>query len=271
MIQEMESNVIQLNEIIWNRDHKNILNCISWKVKKGEHWAILGLNGSGKTSLLKIITGYQWPNKGEVSILGNIFGKTNIPELRKKIGWVSTSLDEKFHSRPSDTAIEVILSGKDASVGLYEEMTVNDIDKARELLQQFRISDLTDQAFSSLSQGEKRKVMIARALMSSPSLLILDEPCNGLDLYSKEELLSTIERLTQSTEGPTLLYVTHHIEELIPSITHALLLNKGNVIADGQKKAVLTEELLEKTFRLPISLKWEDERPWIRIKSMNRI
>ncbi len=270
MIQEIDSLVIQLNEIIWNRDNKKILNGVSWKVNKGEHWAILGLNGSGKTSLLKIITGYQWPTKGNVSVLGNIFGKTNIPELRKKIGWVSTSLDEKFHSRPSDTAIEVVLSGKNASVGLYEEITEIDVEKASELLQQFRISDLTDQAFSSLSQGEKRKVMIARALMSSPSLLILDEPCNGLDLYSKEELLSTIEKLTQSAEGPTLLYVTHHIEELVPSISHALLLNKGNVIANGQKKSVLTEKLLEKTFDLPISLGWEDERPWIRIKSMNK-
>lgn len=113
--------------------------------------------------------------------------------------------------------------------------------------------------------------MIARALMPSPKLLILDEPCNGLDLYSKEELLSAIEHMSQSSEGPTLLYVTHHIEELMPSFTHALLINQGNIVAAGPKRTVLTEELLSKTFRLPISLDWEDERPWIHIKSTNKI
>ncbi|MCO0600935.1 ABC transporter ATP-binding protein [Peribacillus butanolivorans] len=263
------NNVISLKNINWKRNGNQILNGVSWEVQTGEHWALLGLNGSGKTSLLKMITGYQWPNSGgEVSVLGNIFGKTNIPELRKSIGWVSSSLDQEYQSRPNDTALEVVLSGKFASIGLYEEITENDIKKANKLLDQFRIKHLSNQFIQSLSQGEKRKAMIARALMSSPRLLILDEPCNGLDIYSKEELLTTIEDLTAAPNGPTILYVTHHIEEIVPSITHALLINSGNVIAKGDKKNTLTESLLEKTFRVPITLEWDNDRPWIRIKSM---
>ncbi|AXN40920.1 ABC transporter ATP-binding protein [Peribacillus sp. FSL K6-1552] len=263
------NNVISLKNINWKRNGNQILNGVSWEVQTGEHWALLGLNGSGKTSLLKMITGYQWPNSGgEVSVLGNIFGKTNIPELRKSIGWVSSSLDQEYQSRPNDTALEVVLSGKFASIGLYEEITENDIKKANKLLEQFRIKHLSNQFIQSLSQGEKRKAMIARALMSSPRLLILDEPCNGLDIYSKEELLTTIEDLTAAPNGPTILYVTHHIEEIVPSITHALLINSGNVIAKGDKKNTLTESLLEKTFRVPITLEWDNDRPWIRIKSM---
>ncbi|MFE4897491.1 ABC transporter ATP-binding protein [Peribacillus butanolivorans] len=262
-------NVISLKNINWKRNGNQILNGVSWEVQTGEHWALLGLNGSGKTSLLKMITGYQWPNSGgEVSVLGNIFGKTNIPELRKSIGWVSSSLDQEYQSRPNDTALEVVLSGKFASIGLYEEIKENDVKKANKLLDQFRIKHLSNQFIQSLSQGEKRKAMIARALMSSPRLLILDEPCNGLDIYSKEELLTTIEDMTAAPNGPTILYVTHHIEEIVPSITHALLINSGNVIAKGDKKNTLTESLLEKTFRVPITLEWENDRPWIRIKSM---
>ncbi|MCM3670373.1 ABC transporter ATP-binding protein [Mesobacillus maritimus] len=259
--------VISLEGIVWQRNGKHILKNVSWDVNKGEHWALLGLNGSGKTSILKMITGYQWPNNGQVSVLGNLFGKTNIPELRKSIGWVSSSLDDQYQTRPSDTALEVVLSGKFASIGLYEDITEEDVKKASELLERFRIHHLADQLISSLSQGERRRAMIARALMSSPKLLILDEPCNGLDIYSKEELLSTIEEMVSLPGGPTLLYVTHHIEEIVPSISHALLIKEGEVVASGHKSSTLTETQLEQTFRVPVSLTWDNERPWIRIKS----
>ncbi|MDQ0216941.1 ABC transporter ATP-binding protein [Peribacillus cavernae] len=266
MSQTNSSSVISVKNIDWKRNGKQILNEVSWDVQMGEHWALLGLNGSGKTSLLKVITGYQWPNSGEVSVLEKRFGKTNIPELRKSIGWVSASLDDQFQTRLSDTTLEIVLSGKFASIGLYEEITEGDVERGKQLLEQFKIRHLADQSITSLSQGEKRKAMIARALMASPRLLILDEPCNGLDIYSKEELLSTIEEMIAAPDGPTLLYVTHHIEEIVPSISHALLINSGNVIAKGDKKTTLTESLLEKTFNVPMSLEWENERPWIRIK-----
>lgn len=260
--------VLSIQNIIWRRGGKEILKNISWDVHAGEHWALLGLNGSGKTSILKMITGYQWPNNGRVTVFGNIFGQTNIPELRKSIGWVSSSLDEQFHTHPNDTALEVVLSGKFASIGLYEEIIAEDVFRARKLLDQFRIPHLEDQLFTFLSQGEKRKVMIARALMASPRLLILDEPCSGLDIYSKEELLSTIDEMIRVPGGPTLLYVTHHIDEIVPSISHALLLKSGEVIAKGCKSSTLTESLLESTFKVPILLDWENGRPWIKIKAL---
>lgn len=261
----MSQEVISVKDIVWIRDGKHILNNVSWDVKKGEHWALLGLNGSGKTSLLKMITGYQWPNGGSVSVLGHRFGQVNIQELRKSIGWVSMSLDDRFQIRTRDTALEVIISGKTATVGLYEDVTEEDIRRAEELAEQFNISHVQNQFFPSLSQGERRKTMIARALMANPKLLILDEPCNGLDIYSKEELLETIEAMCQKPDGPTVIYVTHHVEEIVPSISHAILLKKGDVVGIGKKEEILQEEILEETFGVPLALQWEEGRPWIRI------
>lgn len=266
MSQQKTNQVIELKDIVWKQGGKQILSNVSWQVEQNQHWALLGLNGSGKTSLLKMITGYAWPSAGEVSVFGKRFGQVNIPELRKSIGWVSTALDERFQTRLGDTALEIVLSGKYASVGIYEDMTDADIERGEQLLEQFKITHVANQFFPSLSQGEKRKAMIARALMAHPKLLILDEPCNGLDIYSKEELLATIEQMNQSTEGPTLIYVTHHIEEIVPSISHTLLLHSGHIVGSGEKKATLTEPLLAETFCVPIALQWEDDRPWIRIK-----
>ncbi|MFJ7755335.1 ABC transporter ATP-binding protein [Peribacillus muralis] len=263
-----DTGIITLNHINWKRQGKTILTEVSWEVGAGEHWALLGLNGSGKTSLLKMITGYQWPSSGEVSVLGNVYGKTNIPELRKSIGWVSSSLDQEYQARASDSALETVISGKFASIGIYDSITDDDRNKAMELLDQFKIKSMADQLLHTLSQGEKRKVMLARALMSSPKLLVLDEPCNGLDIHAKEELLTAVEKMAQSPVAPTIIYVTHHIEEIVPSLTHALLINSGTVVAKGEKREVLTEDILEKTFQVPVTVKWENERPWIRIKSL---
>ncbi|WP_227939505.1 ABC transporter ATP-binding protein [Alkalihalobacillus deserti] len=258
--------IVSLKNVMWSREGRTILDQISWDVSPGEHWVILGLNGSGKTSILNLLTGYQWASKGEVHVLGEKFGQTNIPELRKSIGWVSVSVDERYAGRGSDIALEVVISGKHASIGLYEEVTKEDIVRANALLTELRIEHLARQPFMKLSQGEKRRVIIARALMGQPKILILDEPCNGLDLYSREQLLETIERLASIEGGPTLLYVTHHLEEVVPTISHALLINHGKIVAQGEKQSVLTEFNLEKTFQLPVVVKWEDERPWVSIK-----
>ncbi|MFG6115452.1 ABC transporter ATP-binding protein [Halobacillus sp. MO56] len=261
--------IISLKGIEWKQKDKTILKDVTWNVAKGEHWALLGLNGSGKTSLLNMITGYQWPTNGEVNVLGHRFGETNILELRKSIGWVSTSLDERFKHHGGETAREVVLSGKHATIGIYDEITAEDINRANHLLDQFRIMTLAEQKFSSLSQGEKRKTMIARALMASPELLILDEPCSGLDILSREELLQTIDQMNRSSDGPTLIYVTHHIDEVIPSISHTLLLHHGSIAASGEKYKTLTEENLQATFELPLALEWDNGRPWIRVQSHN--
>ena len=258
--------VVSLQNVMWKREGKTILDHITWNVSQGEHWVILGLNGSGKTSILNLLTGYQWASNGEVHVLGEKFGQTNIPELRKSIGWVSVAVDERYAGRGTDDALEVVISGKHASIGLYEEVKQEDIVRANALLVELRIEHLAKHPFMKLSQGEKRKVIIARALMGQPKILILDEPCNGLDLFSREQLLETIDRLARVEGGPTLLYVTHHLEEVVPTISHALLINQGKVVAQGEKHSVLTEAYLEKTFQLPVSVNWKEERPWVSIK-----
>lgn len=263
---EKES-VVHIKDVHWIRDGRTILDHVSWEVNKGEHWAIAGLNGSGKTSLLNMITGYQWPTSGEVHVLGQQLGRVDLRELRKSIGWVSTSLGERYQGRPSDTALEIVISGKFASIGLYEEPSADDWDKARNLLQSFHVEHLAEKAYYNLSQGEKQKVILARAWMANPKLIILDEPCSGLDIAAREDLLSTIHDLSAVPEGPTLLYVTHHIEEIVPTFTHSLLFRDGQVVAAGEKEAVFTAPLLEKTFKLPVNVRWENNRAWVSIKA----
>lgn len=259
-----QTKVISVQDIVWRREGKHILDHVSWDVFAGEHWAILGLNGSGKTSLLKIITGYEWPTSGQVNVLGERYGATNIQELRKSIGWVSSALDQRYQYM-TDAVEKVVLSGKFASVRLYDEVTAEDKEKAFELMEHFHIRYLEGRPFHQLSQGEKKKTMLARAWMADPKLLILDEPCSGLDIYSREELLTSIQKLCARADGPTLIYVTHHVEEVIPAFTHALMIKNGQVVAAGAKQEMLTESFLQQTFRVPINVRWESNRPWISV------
>lgn len=159
------------------------------------------------------------------------------------------------------------MSGKFASIGLYEAPSTDDKDKALQLLQSFHVEHLAEKPYYNLSHGEKQRVILARAWMANPKLIILDEPCTGLDIAAREELLSTIQHLSAVPEGPTLLYVTHHIEEIVPTFTHALLLSKGQVVATGEKDAVFSASLLEKTFNLPVSVRWESNRAWVSVQA----
>lgn len=259
--------VITFKDVSWRRKKQEILSEINWEVKKNEHWCILGLNGSGKTSLLNIITGYNFPTTGDVSVLGNQFGKTNLPELRKKIGYVSSSLEKFSHILERETVEEVVISGKFASFGLYEEVSDEDWEKADFLLSTLRLGYLSGKSFNTLSQGERRRVLIARALMSEPQILILDEPCTGLDVFSREEVLNLMNDINQ--KNCHLLYVTHHIEEIAEVISHVLLIRDGKIVAMGPKKEVLTEELLSETYKMPVKINWEEDRPWLTIQKFS--
>ncbi|WP_035427271.1 MULTISPECIES: ABC transporter ATP-binding protein [Sediminibacillus] len=263
----MQKEIIKTRKITFQRDGRKILQEVDWQVSSGEHWVILGLNGSGKTSLLKIVTGYEWPAQGTVDVLGNRFGRTNLPELRKSIGWVSSAVDEQFLNRADDTALEVVLSGKHASIGIYEKVDNQDVLRAEQLLDEMQMADFAGHPFVKLSQGEKRRVIIARALMPEPKILILDEPCNGLDIYAKEQLLTTVQKMAVQKGGPTLLYVTHQLEEVIPAVTHGLLINQGRVVAAGEKAKTLTDSRLMETFQVPLEVEWRESRPWLKIKS----
>ncbi|WP_416148722.1 ABC transporter ATP-binding protein [Salipaludibacillus sp. HK11] len=258
--------VISLNEVSVRRGGKHLLKNITWDVHKGQNWAILGLNGAGKTTLLKIITCYIWPTVGTADVLGNRYGEVNIHEVRKSIGWVSNSLDQQLQSYSNITALEIVLSGKYASIGLYDSVSEADKNRAIELLEKFNIQHLIDEPLQIFSQGERKKVLLARAWMSELKLLILDEPCAGLDIYSREEFLETLEIMNRDEGAPSIIFVTHHIEEIIPSITDLLFIRAGAIIDSGSKQHVLTEENLERTFEVPLSLHWENGRPWIHVK-----
>ncbi|MEK3889977.1 ABC transporter ATP-binding protein [Bacillus sp. FSL K6-3431] len=257
-------NVLSFKDVTWRREGQVILSEINWNIQHDEHWAILGLNGSGKTSLLNIMTGYHFPTKGDVTVLGNEFGKTNLPELRKEIGYVSSSLDRFSHIMQYETVEELVVSGKFASFGLYEEVSDTDWQKANFLLSSLRLDYLKGKSFQVLSQGEKRRVLIARALMSGPKMLILDEPCSGLDILSREEVLALTKEIVKSKCH--LIYVTHHIEELVNEITHVLLLHNGKIVAAGPKKEVVRDDLLSETFQIGVQVRWEENRPWLSVR-----
>ena len=265
---ELELLIIDVNGVSITRDKKHLLRDVNWSVSSGEHWAILGLNGSGKTTLLHMLNGYIYPSTGNVSVLGKTFGKTDLRELRKSIGWVSTAIQEKLYM--SESAEEIVLSGRFASIGLYDEPKMEDLERATYLLEQFDCVHLAKRPYSSLSQGEKQRILIARGLMPSPSILILDEPCTGLDILAKEQLLSIVEKLSGEKNGPTLIYVTHHTEEILDVFSHTLLLKSGQVHSSGKTEAILTEEVLSEFLEIPIHLEWQQNRAWIRLKNGSR-
>jgi iron complex transport system ATP-binding protein len=252
-----------MNRVSCYQDDKYLLRDINWTVKSGEHWAIIGLNGSGKTTLLRLIAGYVFPSSGKVRVLGRSFGEYDWRELRKSIGFISSFLQDKLY--PGESALEIVLSGVSASIGLYERPQKKYIDKAKMLLRDLECEKIANQSYISLSQGEKQKVLIARALIHSPQLLIMDEPCAGLDIFSREKLLSSIEKISRKKKAPAILYVSHHIEEILPVFTHSLLLRRGAVHSAGETKQVITKSNLISFFETDLEVSWRKNRPFIKL------
>jgi len=258
--------MIDIKNVSWRRQGKEILRDVSWEVKKGEHWAVLGLNGAGKTTLLNMVNGYIWPTTGEVSVLGNQFGKVDIHQLRRSIGWVSSSLGERINGR--HTVEDIVVSGKFASVGLvFAEPKAGDFDKASELMTMLGIDYAYGRPYEKCSQGEKQKILIARGLMAEPKLLILDEPTTGLDFIAKEDLLQTIEQIAKAEDAPTIIFVTHHIEEVLPTFSHMLLLENGTVFAEGLREDVLTSADMSRLYDREIQVDWHNNRAWMTLKN----
>jgi iron complex transport system ATP-binding protein len=261
--EESEAAVIRLKGVSWIVDGTAILRDMNWTVDKREHWAVIGLNGSGKTSLLNMVNGYIWPSEGEISVLGKRFGRFDVRELRKKIGWASSSLQEKFYA--GETAEEIVMSGRFATIGLYDEPRKNDKERAGALLELFQCGYTAKQQYWSLSQGEKQKVLIARALIHNPRLLILDEPCAGLDIISREKILSLIQTIGSQKSGPSILFVSHHIEEILPVFSHVLLLRRGQVHSQGKTREVLTKKNLRGFFERNVDVRWRKGRACLYI------
>ncbi|MGD8190794.1 ABC transporter ATP-binding protein [Brevibacillus ginsengisoli] len=255
--------IIEIEGVNWIRGENLLLKDVNWRVRRNEHWALLGLNGSGKTTLLNMINGYIWPTNGRISVLNHRFGEFDLRELRQSIGWVSSSLQEKLHG--SDKTQYVVISGKFASIGLYEKPSEEDFSRAEALMASLGCLHLYDREYQTCSQGEKQKLLIARALMADPQLLILDEPCNGLDLFSREKLLASIHDLTQQVNMPTLIYVTHHTEEILPVFTHTLLLRRGEVVRQGETASIMDSSTLSAFFEAPVAVENHNERYYVRL------
>jgi iron complex transport system ATP-binding protein len=262
-IQKMHRKWISLRDVSFIRRHRMILDRITWAVNPHDHWAVLGANGSGKTTLLQLLAGYLWPSQGEIVVLGERFGHTDLRELRKQIGWVGSFL--QAHVPPSQRPLDFIVSGKFASIGLFEDPKEDDYRQARELAHRLGCAHILESSYRELSQGEKQRLLIARALIHQPRLMILDEPCAGLDLVAGEELLRTLDELGRAPDGPTMIFVTHHIEEVIPVFSHVLLLKQGRCLAAGEKGEVLESDLLSETYGVAMQVQRENGRYWARI------
>ncbi|MCL6563666.1 MAG: ABC transporter ATP-binding protein [Firmicutes bacterium] len=262
------NSVLSLSHVTLVQHGRTLLKDVSWTVAPGQHWALLGPNGAGKTSLLNIIMGYQWPTSGTVEVLGRRFGQADLRQLRTEIGWVSASLvDWLAAHHGKDSVREVVASGRFASIGLYQAISPTLDSAVEEALELFALTDRSATPFRHLSQGERQRAILARAWMAQPKLLILDEPASGLDLPGRETLLQVVERLTHSSPHPTLLYVTHHPEELIPEISHVLLLRAGEVLGAGPKGEWITDAHLTRLFGLAVRVWWEEGRPWIMARA----
>jgi iron complex transport system ATP-binding protein len=230
-----------------------ILHEVSWRVERGQHWVILGANGSGKTSLLSALTGYLMPSSGEIRIGAASFGADDWREVRRSVGLVSSSLGHKIE--PDQTASEVILSGRTAQINFWGRVPKAEARNAAQVLRKVNASHLADRAWRYLSQGERQRVLIGRALMARLRMLFLDEPAAGLDPVAREDFLRFLGELAKERHAPTLVLVTHHVEEIVPLFSHVLLLREGRVLAAGTKESVLNTAKLSATFGAPVAMK----------------
>jgi len=260
--------VLEVEDLRIERGVTTLIHDISWRVKADEHWVVLGANGSGKTSLLRALTGYLMPTEGEIRLLGEVYGDSDWRELRRKIGLVSSAVRELMSD--SEPALDAVVTGKYAMVDHWGEVSPEDCGAGMRILRQIECAHLADRPWAYLSQGERQRVLIGRALMAKPRLLILDEPCAGLDPAAREHFLQFVESLGRKRNAPTLILVTHHVEEIMPIFSHALILQDGGVAAAGAKKDVLNSKALSHAFASPVKLRRAGERYSLTVTPVSR-
>jgi iron complex transport system ATP-binding protein len=236
-----------------------VLRGIDWVVNPGERWVILGPNGSGKTTMFELASGYLHPTRGVVEILGRVLGKTDVRRLREHIGVVSTAVAKKLV--PGISATDVVVSARHGALEpWWHHYDDSERDRARRLLADAGFGAVADRPFGVLSDGERQQVLLARALMSEPALVLLDEPCAGLDIAGRERLLATLSRLAADAGSPPTVMITHHVEEIPAGFSHVLLLRAGQVVAAGPIDDALREATLSATFDLDLTLSRTDGR-----------
>lgn len=249
----MTEKVIKVENADVFLSEKEVLHNINWEVQKGDRYFILGANGAGKTTLIKTILAYIWPKYGaNIEILGQKLGKVDINELRKSIAWVSPFLKHKFDK--NFKSIDVVLTGTDAFFGFFRKPNKQQIEKANNLLEKLQGLHLKDKNFYALSSGEQMKILLARALMIEPKLLILDEPNVYLDIKEREVLLSAIQELAEKNKELTMIFISQRIEDILPLFNKGMILKNGVIEIEGLREEVLTKENIKKAFDVDVEL-----------------
>ena len=255
--------VLQFDGVSVRRGTKILLDSVDWTVEEDERWAVLGPNGAGKSTLMNLASASLHPTSGTVHILGERLGAVDVFELRPRIGLATAALADRIPR--GEIVTDVVVSAGYSVLGRWREAYGRrDVRRATRLLERFGVGDLGERTFGTLSEGERKRVQIARALMTDPELLLLDEPAAGMDLGGREDLLRRLTRFAEDPDAPASVLVTHHVEELPPGITHVLLLRDGAVVASGLAPQVLTDANLTATFGLPISVTRESGRWYAR-------
>jgi len=260
------STVIELAGVSVVRAGNRLLSDVSWQVEDDERWVVLGPNGAGKTTLLEVVSTHLHPTEGVAGVLGEVIGTVDVFELRPRIGLASVALGDRVPR--GERVSDVVMSASYAVLGRWKE-EYDDLDhkRAADLLREVGVLHLADRQFGTLSEGERKRVQIARALMTDPELLLLDEPAAGLDLGGREDLVSTLSVLASDDAAPATVLVSHHVEEIPPGFTHVLMLRAGVVVASGPLRSTLTEATLSRTFGLPLQLALSDGRYTARRRS----
>jgi iron complex transport system ATP-binding protein len=258
-----EDAVLALDGVTVTRGGADLLADLSWRVGERDRWVVLGPNGAGKTTLLSVVAARLHPTRGTVHVLGERVGAVDVFELRPRIGFASAALADRLPGE--ETVHDVVVTAAYAVVGRFgEEYDALDHVRARGLLDQFGVAQLADRRYATLSEGERKRVQVARALMTDPEVLLLDEPAAGLDLGAREDLLRRLSELAADPDAPALVLVTHHVEEIPPGITHALLLREGRAVASGPVADVLTDAALTEAFGLPLHVSADAGRWYAR-------
>lgn len=251
--------VVELAGVSIVRGGALLLDEVDWTIDEADRWVVIGPNGAGKTTLLQILAAQIHPTAGVAGLLGEVLGAVDVFELRPRIGLTSAALADKLPK--GERVSDVVVSASYAVLGRWrEEYDELDHQRAKELLAELGIAHLADRTFGTLSEGERKRVQIARALMTDPELMLMDEPAAGLDLTGREHLVRSLSSIATAVGAPAMVLVTHHVEEIPPGFTHALLLKQGRVVAAGPMDQALTAETLSDTFDLALSLKQEDGR-----------
>lgn len=251
--------IVNCEKLTCQAGRRYLVHNINWQIKEGEHWVVFGLNGCGKTTLLSIIAGFKGYQGGKLEVFGQQYSENNIFELRRRIGWVSSSFFDKYLSWES--ALSIVLAGASGTLGVRGHIDNCDVKRAVMLLEKLWLKEKIDQPFALMSKGERQRVLLARALLKEPELLILDEPTTGLDIYAKQYILTAIDDLAKNTHL-TIVYVTHYVEEILPTFNQALLMKNGRIYQKGLSKDLFTDEAISHLIDYPVKMVGNGGKGW---------